>query len=184
MTRTGNGGLTVRRPVANPAPRSVWSEFDEMNRQMDALFGNVLGFAPVARFIPAMPGASYVNHEFTPDIYEADDELVYVLPLPGIDAEALQVEATADTLTIRGERKPCYQNEKARQLRQGWWSAGQGSFEMRFSLPLEVQAENVQAHYRNGILELHLPKAEAIKPKSIKVNVASQPETITPAENN
>lgn len=158
-----NKTILVRRPNAT---LNRWNEIEQAQRRMDDVVAGLFGYAPSA---PVKSGVS-----FSADLFETEEEMVLVAPLPGIDAENLQIEATEDTLHLKGERKPFYQNEKARQLRQGGWAGNFGEFEFTYALPILINPENVQAHYRNGVLELHLPKAEAVKPKTIKVNVSAE----------
>ncbi|HZP83106.1 MAG TPA: Hsp20/alpha crystallin family protein [Chthonomonadaceae bacterium] len=174
MARQSNNTL-VRRPAETISRWDPWTEFDQMRRQMDDMFGRFFGYTPLSRLIPATPGVSYSgDYGLSADLYETNDELVLIAPVPGVTPGDLNIEATADTLTISGERKPFYQNENATQLRQSWWSAGQGAFRAEFSLPVEIDPNQIQAHYRNGVLELHLPKSEAAKPKAVKVHVATE----------
>lgn len=170
-----NSNALVARPSEPVTRWNPWTEVDRMHRQMDSLFNNFFDYTPLTRLFPnAENRAAGGDFGLSADIYETDDELVLVAPIPGITPAELDIEATADSLTIRGERKRFYQNENAKVLRQSWWSAGQGAFEVSFALPVEIQPDKIQAGARNGVLELRLPKAEAAKRASVKVNV--QPE--------
>ncbi len=171
MNKTSHGTLLVRRPDET---LNRWNEMEQMQRRMDETFAGLFGYTPLARLIPST-AYPVLNPEvgFSPDLFETEEELILVAPLPGIDPANLSIEATEDTLNLKDERSPVYQNEKARQLRQGSWSASHGEFQFTYALPILINPENVQAHYRNGVLELHLPKAEAVKPKTIKVNVSA-----------
>jgi len=163
MNRPTHGTILVRRPAGS---LNRWNDVEQMQRQIDDVVSGLFGYSPAA---PAKSGVG-----FAPDLYETEEALVLVAPLPGIDPENLQIEATEDTLKVKGEQKPFYQNEKARLVRQGHGTSARGEFEFNYALPIQINPENVQAHYRNGVLELHLPKAEAVKPKTIKVNVSAE----------
>lgn len=172
MNKPSNGTIQVRRPGET---LNRWNEMEQMQRRMDETFAGLFGYTPLARLIPSVGNPASVGEAgLSPDLFETEDELILIAPLPGVDAANLNIEATEDTLTLKGERKPFYQNEQARQLRQGSWSASHGEFQFTYALPILINPENVQAHYRNGVLELHLPKAEAVKPKTIKVNVSAE----------
>jgi HSP20 family protein len=176
MTRRANSGSEIApRPAENLTRWDPWAEMESTRRQMDELIGRLFGYSPASRLIPGVPGRA-INTEFTfaPDIYETSDEFVFVFAVPGFTPDDLKIEATADRLSIHGERKPFYANENAAQLYRSWWSAGQGNFQFSYSLPCEIDPNKVQANYRNGMLELHLPKAEAVKPKPVKVNVTGE----------
>jgi HSP20 family protein len=175
MARQDNTGTSlVQRPSETVARWNPWREFDRMQRQMDDVVGRFFGFTPLSNLIPPTPGTGYSDFGFSVDLYETDEELVLIAPVPGLAPGDLNIEATADTLTISGERKPFYQNEKATRHTQSWWSTGQGSFRSSFTLPVEIDPNGIQANYRHGVLELHLPKSEAAKPKAVKVNVNTE----------
>jgi len=102
------------------------------------------------------------------DVYEKDDAFVVTAPVPGIKPEEVEITVTGNTLTIKGETKAEQREEKGNYLRQ---EVRYGSFERSMTLPLDVQGDKAEAAFENGVLTLTLPKAEAVKPKSIKINV-------------
>lgn len=167
MNRPNQRTIVVRRPGAT---LTRWNDAEQLQRQVDDAFAGIFGYTPLARLIP---GGQNEFH-FSPDLYETEEELVLVAPFPGLDPENLHIEATEEALTLKGERKPFYQNEKAKQIRNGGWTSAHGEFQFTYSLPILINPDAVQAHYRHGVLELHLPKAEAVKPKTIKVNVNAE----------
>jgi len=162
MNTPTRGTILVRRPGGS---LNRWNDVAQMQRQIDDVVSGLFGYNPAA---PVKSGGG-----FAPDVYETEEALVLVAPLPGIDPQNLHIEATEDTLQVKGEQKPFYQNEKARLVRQGS-AASHGEFQFSYTLPIQINPENVQAYYKNGVLELHLPKAEAVKPKTIKVNVSAE----------
>jgi len=176
MARTTNGGTALARHPSETLSRwEPWADFDQMRRQMDDLFGRFFGYTPLSRLIPSIPGTSYTGgYDLSPDIFETQDELIFLLPIPGMEPNDLNIEATADTLSIRGEHKPFYQNENAVQHRQSFWSSARGPFQWSYTLPVEIDPNAIKATYRNGLLELHLPKSEAARPKAVKVNVVTK----------
>ena len=80
----------------------------------------------------------------------------------------MQLSITGDVLSLKGERR-LNQDTKQESFHRGerWY----GRFERHLSLPVSVQADKVKATYRDGVLMITLPKAEEIKPKSIKIDV-------------
>jgi HSP20 family protein len=100
------------------------------------------------------------------DLYQNADEVVVKASLPGLKAEDVQISITADLLTLRGEfREESEQNEKTYHIRENHY----GSFERQVMLPTEVQTEKAKADFENGVLTIVLPKAEAVKPKTITI---------------
>jgi HSP20 family protein len=107
---------------------------------------------------------------YTPavDIYETADEVVLNAYLPGMSREDIHVEVLGDTIHISGESKPNLpEKDVTVHLAQG----GFGQFDLRYTLPAEVKADQVKAVYRNGVLEIRLPKAESAKPQPVEVQI-------------
>jgi len=104
------------------------------------------------------------------DIEETADELVLHAELPGITPDSIDIQIEGDTLTIRGERK-LEQETKDRQFVR--IERAYGAFMRTFTLGVPVKQGEVKANYRDGILDIRLPKAEEIKPKQIQIQVES-----------
>jgi len=100
------------------------------------------------------------------DMYETDQDVVVKSSVPGIKAEDLDITITGDTLTIKGETKTEEKVEKANYIRQ---ERRYGAFCRSLTLPTTIVAEKAKAEFENGVLTLTLPKAEEVKPKTIKV---------------
>ena len=143
--------LTTRR---NPATRS-WGEVRQLRDEMNRLF---------ASFNQQWPGLGtgypVVN------VWQDADNLYAEAELPGIDLGDLEIFVTGgDQLSIKGERKPIDGQE-------GVWLRRErpfGRFARLLTLPVDVDANKVQARLVNGVLTLTLPKSEAAKPKKIAV---------------
>lgn len=95
-------------------------------------------------------------------VYETKDDLVVSCDIPGVREKEVSVSITGEMLTVKGERKPAAeaQDESDHHL-EPWY----GKFERHLRLPIPVQADKVKATYRDGVLEIELPKAEGIKPR-------------------
>jgi HSP20 family protein len=104
------------------------------------------------------------------DIYETENELVLKADAPDVDPKNVGIQLENGTLTLKGERKfEQPQNGKGfHRIERSY-----GSFVRAFSLPDTVEAENVKADYKNGVLTITLPKKEVAKPRSINVEVSS-----------
>ncbi len=100
------------------------------------------------------------------DIYETEDALVLTALLPGVSTDEVSIEVHHNTLILRGERKPAGAVADERYFRR---ECVYGPFQRSFVLPATVDQNQVQATYHDGILELHLPKSEAAKPKRIAI---------------
>ena len=102
------------------------------------------------------------------DILEKDNEIVLRADLPGIDPKDVDIQVQNGTLTLRGERKfeSDVKEDNFRRVERVY-----GSFVRSFSLPQTVDSEHVAAEYKNGVLEVTLPKRPEAKPRQIKVAV-------------
>jgi len=106
------------------------------------------------------------------NVWEDQDSLHLVARVPGLAADDIELTITGDTLTVRGNLSSDAQREDSKDWR---WYANElwyGPFERTITLPTEIQADKVDATFKDGVLHLTLPKAEEVKPKSIKVKVA------------
>ena len=101
------------------------------------------------------------------DMYATKDELVLTLELPGISEKDVSVSITGDLLTVKGERRFEQQMKEQDLLHV---ERTYGKFERVIQLPMAVQADHVKATYRDGVLEIKLPKVEELKPKEIKID--------------
>ena len=102
------------------------------------------------------------------DMYETKDDLVVSLELPGVKEKEVQVSIMNDILTVKGERTQQQEVKDENSHRLERWF---GRFERGIPLPMPVQTDKVKATYRDGVLEIKLPKAEAVKPREIKIDV-------------
>jgi HSP20 family protein len=98
------------------------------------------------------------------DIREQDDVYVLSALVPGLKAEELNIQILEDVVTVEGEFKADQTEYLMRELPHG-------SFRRTLRLPATLDAEKAQAKITDGVLTLHLPKAESSRPKTIKVAV-------------
>jgi HSP20 family protein len=101
------------------------------------------------------------------DIIEQGDNIVLVADVPGLTRDQIELSVENRALTISGERAPL-QTEGAAVFHT---ERGYGKFSRVFSLPATVDVERISAEYREGVLRVTLPKAEAAKPRKIDVRV-------------
>jgi HSP20 family protein len=109
------------------------------------------------------------------DIAESENEYVVKASLPGISLNDLEITYANNTLTIKGEIREEQELEEARyHLRERSY----GSFARSITLPAGVEADKIEANYEVGVLTLHLPKAEEIKPKRIPIKAGDGQKVI------
>ena len=103
---------------------------------------------------------------FPIDLLENDDDLVVKASLPGVKPDEVRISVTGDTLTIKGETTSETEEKKANYYRQ---ERRYGSFQRSLSLPVKVDADKAEATFEHGVLNLRLPKAQDVRPKTIEV---------------
>jgi len=102
------------------------------------------------------------------DLYQNNDNVVAVVELPGMQKEDIEISLQDGMLTIAGERK----SETSTEDKATRTERFSGKFRRSVTLPTRVDANKVNATYKDGILTVTLPKADDAKPKQIQVNVS------------
>lgn len=140
-----------------------WQPFREMNalqREMNRLF-DTLGplrdeYSALGNFMPAA------------ELNETDEAIDLQLELPGLDPNEIDIQVTANSVTISGERKTESKAEDKGITRSEFHY---GTFRRVFPLNSRIDNAHVEANYDNGILQLHLPKAPEERHKVVKVSI-------------
>jgi HSP20 family protein len=140
-----------------------WSPFREVSRlrnEMDRLWDEYFGAGRRAfrleeeAWLPAV------------DVSETGDKITVKAEIPGMEAKDIEISMVGDTLTIKGEKKAETEekDENYHMVERTY-----GSFSRAMKLPAVVDAEKVEATYKNGVLTVVLPKMEEVKPKAIEI---------------
>ena len=131
----------------------------------DALlsFQQVLDTYRASNWLGASPSASGTYPPL--NVFRKGDDLVVIAEVPGIRKEDLQVQVKGNTIRISGTKAVQYGDNTAVHRRERL----AGNFDRAISVPVEIDADKVQAEGRDGMLALFLPRAERDKPKSIPV---------------
>lgn len=104
------------------------------------------------------------------DVAESDDDYIVKASLPGINPDDLEITFSDNRLTIKGELKEDKEFDEAHyHLRERRY----GSFTRSIKLPSGIESDKIEAKYESGVLKLHLPKVEDVKPKKITVKTTS-----------
>jgi HSP20 family protein len=145
---------------------STWdplAEMADLRRMTGRVFGEFFGRTPF--------GMAATEGLWSPmvDIYESDGGIRLTVELPGVKQEDIQVSIEGDALTLKGERKREMDVKEDQYYRI---ERSYGKFQRSILLPSVVDPNQVKATYRDGVLEIRLPKKEEAKAKEIKVEVA------------
>ncbi|MFZ5445929.1 MAG: Hsp20/alpha crystallin family protein [Myxococcota bacterium] len=143
--------MTLARFTLNPRFPSLWREFDELFRDVNAVAPNGSN-----QLVPPA------------DVVETDKAVEIHLDMPGIAPDAIDVKLEGNQLTITAERK-----EEKLSEQKGWIRRERavGSFSRSFTLPTTLDGTRPEATYRHGVLTVTLPKREEVQPRSLKVKV-------------
>jgi HSP20 family protein len=144
-------------------PRSLATNRDVLDRWMESAFGTPWWSGFWAN--ENQPAGN--SHGFPVDIYENGDSYVVMAALPGVNPDEVQVTALSGTLTIAAEVKPSIGEGFAPLYRE----MAYGQFRRDVRLPGDFALDQAEATYNGGMLRLNLPKAEHLKPKSLRVKV-------------
>jgi len=168
--RQQESGRLARSPFGWGREPDFWSgsPFQMMRRMqedMDRIFGS---------FVGQMGGGAGTSPQgltgWAPsvDVYETDKEIVVKADLPGVEPEDLEVYCTDDTLVLRGEtrREDDRQEGNVHRTERSY-----GRFERQIPVPPGVRSEEVQANFRNGVLELRVPKSEEAQQRMRRIPI-------------
>jgi HSP20 family protein len=138
--------------------------FRDIQGEVNRLFDSFLGR-------PASTATGTGSRVWMPvvDLYETNDDLVLNFELPGVREKDVALSVTGDILTVKGERQF---NQLLKDDNYLHMERVYGKFERSVQLPKPIQADRVTATFRDGVLEVKLPKAEAVKSKEIKIGIA------------
>jgi len=100
------------------------------------------------------------------DIHETEDAVVVTAALPGVRPDDVEITITGQTLTIRGEVTP---EEGVDHDRYLYRERRYGRFGRQFQIPIRVRGDGAEASFESGLLTLHIPKAEEVRPRQIRI---------------
>jgi HSP20 family protein len=151
---------------------AMWNPFEELDalrREVDRAFEEFGFGAGPAQRVAFLPGRGPRRYPLI-NLLEDKDNLYVEALSPGVAPESLNVSVMQNRLTISGEKSRVPEDVKPEAFHRN--ERASGKFVRVVDLPVEVNAEAIQAEYKNGLLIATLPKAEKAKPKQINVKVA------------
>lgn len=138
--------------------RDLVSIQDEMNRLFDDFFGR-----PVAR-------TEWTEGVWSPtvDVSEDRDNVIIKAEMPGMKKEDVKISIQDNVLTLKGEKK---QEKEEKDKSYHRVERSYGSFCRSFQLPTSVKTDKIKANYKEGVLNITVPKTEEVKPKEIPISI-------------
>jgi HSP20 family protein len=138
---------------------SPWRELEQMSNRLTRLFDE--SWPSGTRTANGGTWFPAVNVE------ETADELVLTAELPGMSHEDIELEVENNVLTISGEKRN--EREETEERRYHLWERTYGSFQRSFTLPRTVDADSIEARFKDGVLHVHLPKMDEAKGRKISI---------------
>jgi len=157
--------VPVKSSNGQTARRESLDTFDRLREEMERFFGESWPW-PRMR----LPKQADAAMAWAPrmDVFEKDGDLIVKAELPGVDKKDIQVSYDQGDLEIRGERKTESEVKEENYYRM---ERSAGSFYRRMTLPFEVPAEKISAEYKDGVLQVRIPKPAEVKPEPKKITV-------------
>ena len=142
---------------------------DEFLTPFDRVFDQLFetNFPEFVRSVGVKPyqGSAYPKV----NVYEYDDKVGIVAEIPGLDKKQLNVEVEEGILTISGEKHNTFEDDGAKVLRR---ELKQSSFKRSFELGEQLDGDNIDARFKDGVLTVSIPKIEPEKPKKTFVKIS------------
>lgn len=161
----GKAKKSEKKELETYRPMGWLSPIERMDEMFDEFFRRPLGRPLLSRFPRIM-------EEIAPspsvDIFEDKDDIVLKTELPGMTKDDIEINLSEDMITLSGEKK---QEEKIEKKNYYRHECSYGSFKRSFKLPAEVQSDKAKASFKNGILEVRIPKTEEAKKKAVKIKI-------------
>jgi HSP20 family protein len=99
------------------------------------------------------------------NVFQQGNDLVAIIELPGVDKDALEIQAKENAIRISGKKQIAYPENASVHRRERLL----GEFDRTLTVPVAIDPDRIKAEYRDGILALFIPQAERSKPRSIKI---------------
>jgi len=156
---------TERKSLEPFRPSGWLSPFERMDELFESFFRRPFGrhwWPGFPRWFEAIEPSPSV------DIFEEKDDVVVKTELPGMTKKDIEVNISDDTITLSGEKK---KEEKVEKKNYYHLERSYGSFSRSFRLPTDVQTDKAKASFKNGVLEIRIPKTEEAKKKTKKITI-------------
>jgi len=141
--------------------RGTWDVLEALRQEMDQMFHRFGG-----ELTPKAGPGEFAIWAPNVDVEETEKEIVVRADLPGVEPKDVEVTVENDTLIVRGEKKEEYEDKKKNFHRMERFI---GRFYREIPLPTGTEPEKVQATSAKGVLEIHIPKGEAYRPRKVPV---------------
>ncbi|MFZ3058366.1 MAG: Hsp20/alpha crystallin family protein [Candidatus Methanoperedens sp.] len=146
-----------------------WDDFRRFEEMMNRMFEEFLGRPGRRRLLPSGERGAVVPAEYREpfiDVIETDKEVIATAEMPGLEKQDIKINVTEDRLEISAETK---HEEKKEEKGYVYRERRSGSYYRAISLPSPVDPDKSKASYKNGVLEIKMPKTEVKKKTPLKI---------------
>jgi len=158
---------TKKQELQKAAPARTLSPFEEMDRMFDQYFRRSW-MRPWRFEWPSYPGLALPEMKILKvDVVDREAEVVVKAEIPGVEKKDLDISVGEDTVTIKGSTRHEEKEEKGDYYRR---EISSGAFLRTVALPTTVDGSKAKANFKDGMLELTLPKTEKAKRHAVKVD--------------
>jgi HSP20 family protein len=167
--------MNKKKPFATPYAHSFWNDFFRLQKEMEDIFDGRIDLY-TDRFLPATHDTSegdIIETKFRKplaDIWEENNDFIAKIELPGVEKEDIHLNINEKNLEIKVEKK---QENKTEDQKKGVFrlERSYSGFYRCFRLPENVDKEKIDASYKNGILELKIPKLQIKRDEVKRISV-------------
>ncbi len=152
--------LIRRKETGSSEPARLFDPFEAMR--------DMMRWDPFAELMPGTSGLAFAPSF---DVKETGDAYVFTADLPGVKESDLELSLTGSRLTISGKRE-----EEKKEEGERWYTyeRSYGTFSRSFTLPEGVDAEHAEAHLKEGVLRVSIPKLPELKPRKIELGAGKE----------
>ena len=138
--------------------RNMFNIFDEVEQMMHQTFGN-----------SHENGSSRLSYSPLMNVSETESDYLVMMDLPGVEKKDVEVNLSDGILTVSGERKTSERGDENNRI---WYETTNGAFSRSFELTSDIVEEKIKAKFKNGVLNITIPKAAEVKPSVKKITVS------------
>ena len=143
-----------------------WTPKKDVERFFEGIFEEPFSLHNWKGFPSLRKMREFVTISPAVNMYDNEKEIVVKAEVPGIDKKDIHISVSDSTLTIKGEMK---KEKETKEEDYYYTERAYGTFCRRLELPAKVQESKIKANFKDGVLEIHLPKAPEAKAKEIKI---------------
>ena len=138
--------------------RNMFNIFDEVEQMMHQAFGQSLE-----------NGSSRLSYSPLMNVSETESDYFVMMDLPGVEKKDVEVNLCTGILTVSGERKTSERGDENNRI---WYETTNGTFSRSFELTLDIVEEKIKAKFKDGVLNITIPKTAKVKPAVTQIAVS------------